>query len=116
MKVTQEDINKITYYAGAKRSIELCSSLLEGLLYDLDGLNFLCVKNGGLYISYENTHTYYDPERTEPSPDYYGYFTLRWENEPSEKVGDYMTLEDLDYVLCALCDFVERAFPQCENG
>jgi hypothetical protein len=41
---------------------------------------------------------------------------LRWENKPSEKVGDYMTLEELDGVLCALSDFAEKTLPRLENG
>lgn len=112
MKVTIENVGKITYYAGTNRPIKCCQRLLEGLLSDLEMFNRLCTKNGGLYISYEDIHTEYSPERTEPCPDYYGYFTLRWENEPSKKVGDYMTLEELDGVLCALCDFVEKTVPQ----
>lgn len=112
MKVTKENVGKITYYAGAKRQITLCATLLETLLSDLETLNALSPKNYGLYISYEDVHTVYSPERTDPCPDYYGYFTLRWENEPSETVGSYMTLNELDGVLCALCDFVEKTVPQ----
>ena len=108
MKVTEESIDKIEYYAGAKRQITSCAGLLKALLSDLEALNALNAKYGGLYISYEDTHTEYSPERTDPCPDYYGYFTLRWENEPSEMVGDYMTLEELDLVLCALCNFAEK--------
>lgn len=108
MKVTKENVGKITYYAGAKRQITSCACLLEALLSDLEALNTLNAKYGGLYISYEDTHTEYSPERTDPCSDYYGYFTLRWENEPSEIVGDYMTLEELDLVLCTLCNFAEK--------
>lgn len=116
MKVTTENIGKIEYYAGTKYAgmksqITLSSSLLTGLLYDLESINRLCAKNGSLYIDYEDEHTAYDPERTDPCPDYYGYFTLRWENEPHKTVGVEMTLEELDGVLCALCDFVEKTVP-----
>lgn len=107
MKVTKENICKIEYYAGGTHPITLQASLLESLLHDLEALNTLCAKNGGLYISYENEHTEYSPERTDPCPDYYGYFTLRWVNKPSETVGAEMTLKELDDVLCALCDFAE---------
>lgn len=111
MKVTKENVDKIKYYAGAKHKIEICTRLLDGLLCDLKDLNALCAKNGALYISYEDTHTEYNAERTDPCPDYYGYFTLRWENESYEKIGDYMTLENLDGVLCALYDFAEKIVP-----
>ena len=112
MKVTKENIANIRYYAGTKRPTESCTILLKGLLDDLESFNTLSPKNGGLYISYEDMHTEYSPERTDPCPDYYGYFTLRWEDDPSETVGDYMTLEELDGVLCALCDFAEKTVPQ----
>ena len=112
MKVTKENVGNITYYSGTKRQITSCATLLEALLSDLETLNALSQKNYGLYISYEDVHTVYSPERTDPCPDYYGYFTLRWENEPSEIVGVEMTLEELDGVLCALCDFVEKTAPQ----
>ena len=65
-------------------------------------------RENSMFIEYENAHTVYSPERTDPCPDYYGCFTLRWENEPSETIGDFMTLDELDTVLCALNDVLER--------
>jgi hypothetical protein len=115
MKVTKENVISIRDYGGSRYSIERNARFLGSLLDDLDMLNSL-TKPHKLYVNYDDKHTEYSPERTEPSPDYYGYFTLRWENKPSEKVGDYMTLEELDGVLCALSDFAEKTLPRLENG
>jgi hypothetical protein len=107
MKVTFDNFRTIAYYAGTKDLITSCGNLLGGLLCDLETVNHLNRKNDVLYIDYIDTHTEYSPDRTDPCPDYYGYFRLPWENEPSETVGDYMTIDELDGVLCALTDFVE---------
>ena len=60
-----------------------------------------------LYIDYQDYHNEYSPERTDPCPDYYGLFSLRFEKNPYETVGDMMTLEELDTILCALVNFME---------
>ena len=107
MRVTKENIGQIFGSpTGHKR--------LESLLDELADIN-LCMNDNdywstkmSMFIDYEDKHTVYSPERTDTCPDYYGYFTLRWENEPSETIGDYMTIEELDLVLCALNDVLER--------
>ena len=38
---------------------------------------------------------------------FYGLFSLRFEKNPYETVGDMMTLEELDTILCALVNFME---------
>ncbi len=73
----------------------------------LNGNDYWSMKMS-MFIDYVDEHTAYSPERTDPCPDWYGFFTLRWECEPSETVGDYLTLEELDTVLCVLSDVAER--------
>ena len=60
-----------------------------------------------LYIDFENEHTQYSPERVDPCPDFYGLFSLRFEKNHYEIVGDYMTIEELDSIMCALINFTE---------
>ena len=85
--------------------------LFEALLIDLAELNQLLEdKNEDyrkLYIDFENEHTQYSPERTDPCPDFYGLFALRFEKNPYETVGDYMTIEELDSIMYALINFTE---------
>ena len=86
-------------------------TLFEALLIDLGELNQLVEdKNEDyrkLYIDFENEHTQYSPERVDPCPDFYGLFSLRFEKNPYEIVGDYMTIEELDSIMCALINFTE---------
>ena len=79
---------------------------MKTLLYELDDINR--DRYNKVYIEYIGEHTLYNPERTDPCPDYYGSFLLRWEDEPFMTVGIEMTLEELDTVLCTLSDFVEH--------
>ena len=101
MKVTKENF----------KCIENNQSLLESLLIDLEELNQLLEDKDEsyrkLYIDYQDYHNEYSPERTDPCPDYYGLFSLRFEKNPYETVGDMMTLEELDTILCVLVNFME---------
>ena len=101
MKVTRENF----------KDIENNQGLLESLLIDLEELNQLLEDKGEayrkLYIDYEDKHTEYSPERIDPCPDYYGLFSLRFEKNPYESVGDMMTLEELDNALFILINFIE---------
>ena len=86
-------------------------TLFEALLIDLAELNQLLEdKNEDyrkLYIDFENEHTQYSPERVDPCLDFYGLFSLRFEKNHYEIVGDYMTIEELDSIMCALINFTE---------
>jgi len=110
MKVTQENIKDIKYIYDY-HNVENGKNILDSLLIDLGELNNELDNKGEsykkLYIDYEDKHTEYSPERTDPCPDYYGTFTLRFENKPYETVGGVMDLNELDTVLCALIDFIE---------
>lgn len=110
MKVTQENIKDIKYIYDYY-NVENGKNILDSLLIDLGELNNELDNKGEsykkLYIDYEDTHTEYSPERTDPCPDYYGTFTLRFENKPYETVGGVMDLNELDTVLCTLIDFIE---------
>ena len=85
--------------------------LCEGLLIDLAELNQLLDDHDEtyrqLYIDYNTEHTEYSPERVDPCTDYYGMFTLRFEKNPYETVGDYMTINELDNALFILINFTE---------
>ena len=78
--------------------------LLSALFEDLDYVNKH--SNADLFIDWQNFHNEYSCERTDPCPDYYGYYTLRPIHSPYESVGDEMTLKDLDSALFLLCGYV----------
>jgi hypothetical protein len=110
MKVTIDNINTIEYFYGDNPLVKktlINRGLLASLLLDIAELNNQIDERKHIYIDYENEHTEYSPERTDPCPDYYGLFTLRFENKPSETVGGIMDLNELDTVLCALVNFIE---------
>lgn len=110
MKVTNENIENIKYIY-KYYNIECGKQLLKSLLIDLLEFNQLLEDKGEsyrkLYIDYIDEHTGYSPERTDPCPDYYGLFTLRFEKNPCETVGDYMTIHELENALFVLINFVE---------
>jgi hypothetical protein len=110
MKVTTENIKDIQYIYDYY-NVENGRNVLESLMIDLMELNQLLDNKDEsykkLYIDYEDKHTEYSPERTDPCPDYYGQFKLRFEKNPYETVGDIMTLNELDVVICALVNFIE---------
>lgn len=81
-------------------------SLLKALLIDVGEINRLC-GNANIYIDWQDFHNDYSPERTDPCPDYYGMYQIR--RGYNDTIGDFMTIDDLDFVLCALCDFIEQA-------
>ena len=85
--------------------------LFEALLIDLSILNRLLVDQGDayrqLYFDIETNHTPYSPERTDPCPDYYGMYTIRFERNSYKIVGDYMTINDLDNAMLILSNFVD---------
>lgn len=110
MKVTIDNIKEIKYFANDKRTIEQCQYLLETLLDDLLELNTSLDDHGEnyrhVYIDYYDEHTDgYSPERTDPCPDYYGYFNIRFEKNHYETVGPIVDLDELDTILCALINF-----------
>lgn len=103
MKLTDENYKDYV----PKKDQELFGSLL----IDLSTLNSILVDQGEayrkLYFDIETNHTPYSPERTDPCPDYYGMYTIRFEKNKYETVGDYMTINELDNAMLIISNFVE---------
>lgn len=95
MKITKENLDKLPI-------IE--RPLVEALLNDLETINSLGTKK--LYIDWQDWHNEYSPERTDPCPDYYGYYTLRFVSN-NDIVGVEMDLDTLDTVMCVLYNYLE---------
>ena len=112
MKVTLENIKNIEYFVDGNTLIEIDQNLLESLYIELKGLNNALENQGQsnkeLYIDYIDKHTEYSPERTDPCPDYYGMFRLRFVWGDNDSVGVEMTLDELDSAICILSDFIEK--------
>jgi hypothetical protein len=98
MRVTYENIKTLPISDTAKR-------LLKALLLDIDDINKMNLKPP-IYIDWQDFHNEYSPERTDPCPDYYGYYTLKSEVLEGEIIGIEMTLDMLDDTLCALSNYV----------
>ena len=78
--------------------------LLEGLLIDLKEINQVSNKPK-IYIEFQDRHNEYSPERTDPCPDYYGYYTIRSET-CEDLLGVEMDLDTLDTALCLLNNYL----------
>lgn len=104
MKITKENVNELNIDDYSKH-------LLNALLIDLIELNNELDKqnlsNKKLYIDYQDYHNEYSPERTDPCPDYFGYYFLRFENNSNATCGAEMTLDELDNTLCTLINLIE---------
>jgi len=79
--------------------------LLKSLLFDLNQIN-QTGKFPELGIEYIEEHTDYSPERVDPCPDYYGMYRL-FKVKTGDTVGEPMTLDNLDLVLCILFELLE---------
>jgi len=109
MRVTSQNVKLINYICGSKNPIEHDRSKLINLVLDAVSVNMYLDKmnpDRKIYIDYETEHTEYSPERVDPCPDFYGLFTLRYENYPNETIGDPMTIDELDDALFILNDFL----------
>jgi hypothetical protein len=106
MKITIDNIQeakKINDKISIYYLESLCIDLME-LNNELENKN---LNNKKLYIDIQDFHNEYSPERVEPCPDYYGMFSLRFEND-DYMVGDYIErLDDLDTIIFTLIDFFE---------
>lgn len=80
-------------------------SLLQALLDDLEEINKK-EERPAIYIDWQDYHNEWSPERTDPCPDYYGYYTLRWSHDNSEMIGMEVTIYGLDMALCTLYNYV----------
>ena len=102
MEITKENIFALEKISENDRNI-----LLE-LLDDINDINKYITNE--LYIDIQHTHDDYSAERTEPCLDYYGFYSLRFKNKPTERVGWFMNIGELDnavYIIsdfCSLCD------------
>ena len=96
MKITKKNYKDIV----PEHEQELINSLLE----DLGDINKYHKKDK-LYIDWQDYHDEYSCERTDPCPDFYGYYRIKFENLPYESVGDVMTIDELDSALCVLFSY-----------
>ena len=57
-----------------------------------------------LEVDWQDYHNEYSPERVDPCPDYYGYYSLI---EGKKVIGDKMTIEELDNAIFIIKEFIE---------
>lgn len=101
MQIDFQNIDKLPLEDKEKR-------LLLSLLMDLEeSRELLPESNNNLWIDWQDYHNSYSPERTDPCPDYYGYYRLYLNKQ---NIGIEMTVEELDQNLCTLIDFITILF------
>lgn len=81
--------------------------ILKAILDDLDFINKSKLYLKNLYIEWQDYHDEWSPERTDPCPDYYGYYSLCFE-DTNQFIGVEMSLNQLDSTLCLLYDIMEH--------
>ena len=83
------------------------NGLLRSLLDDLEIIN--SQHNTNIELHQVDKHTEWSPERTDPCPDYYGMYYL-YIPETKEIIGDYMYIDDLNEIMCALSEFSDYLY------
>ena len=116
IKLTKDNIKDVEYSVGCV-SMEDLPQLLNSLLDELNGINDMTIDIHGdkaslLSIAWENEHTEYSPERTDPCPDYYGFFYIIKDGvtiggASTANIGGAMSIDQLEEAICLLDDFVE---------
>ena len=82
-------------------------SLLLTLLIDLEE-NAVLPRE--LEIHWQDWHNEYSPERTDPCPDFYGTYGLKWQGS-DDYINHELTIDELDNHICTVC----LAFEQLEE-
>ena len=84
-------------------------TLFQSLLVDLIDINQRLKENGmsEIFIDFQEYHDEYSPERTDPCPDYYGYYRIYSQIDPYNHIGLEMNIHQLDDSLCLLNNFIE---------
>ena len=70
---------------------------------DIEAIN-LYPSKPSIFIDWQDYHNEYSPERTDPCPDYYGYYRLKTNN--GDLIGLEMNVDTLDDCLCVLYDYL----------
>lgn len=95
MRITKENVDKIPLEEKDRR-------LLTSNISDINELNSMTGKD--FYLDWQDFHDEYSPERTDPCPDYYGYFSIR-EGSYYPTIGEmYPTVKELDDAILVLMD------------
>lgn len=95
MRITRENVGKIPLEDKDKR-------LLVSIILDVNELNAMTGKD--FFLDWQDFHDEYSPERTDPCPDYYGYFSIM-ESSYDSTVGEkYPTIKELDNAILVLID------------
>ena len=95
MRIAKEKVDKIPLEEKDRR-------LLTSNISDINELNSMTGKD--FYLDWQDFHNEYSPERTDPCPDYYGYFSIR-ENSYDSTIGEmYPTVKELDDAILVLMD------------
>lgn len=97
MKVTKENLEKLP---------ESERLLMSSLLDDIEEINTTISGSGKeLYIDRQDYHDEYSPERTDPCPDYYGYYRIIGIGLFGD-IGWPVKIDDLDYEILVIADIV----------
>ena len=110
MKLTKDNIAKINVSDEVKKSL-----ILD--LTDIDEINTISGKD--FYINWQDYHDEYSPERTDPCPDYYGYFSIRELGSPFDNIGEpCANEEELQDIILTVYDTCIAIFlnDYCEVG
>jgi hypothetical protein len=102
MKLNYENIYTLSFDEAIKER-------LKADLKDIDEINEMSGKK--FFINYQDYHDEYSPERTDPCPDYYEYFTIREEAHPYDIIGPECASEyDLEDVIMTISNTISALY------
>lgn len=107
MKVTNDNLNMLP-----EKERDLAKALLTDIL---EINNWSHVGGHGadkdVWLDWQDYHDEYSPERTDPCPDYYGYYAIMQKSKDGlEVICDKMPLKDIDWLVCGLLDYAHGLF------
>lgn len=110
IRLNEDNLDKVEYCVGCVGPEEQ-TKLLLSLVKEARDINSILTNFPGqdmktISIYWENEHTEYSPERTDPCPDNYGFFYIMM-NGVNHTIGEAMSIDQLDESLSLLYDFVE---------
>lgn len=107
MKITEHNIDKLP-----AKDVDLVNALLT----DIEEINNWQHVGGhssekDIYLDWQDFHNEYSPERTDPCPDYYGYYALMQLGEDGyETICDKMPIKDIDWLVCGILDHTQNLY------
>ena len=104
MKVTIENLHILPEHEQAYARAILDDVLELNTLNHSAGYGF----DKDIWLEWQDYHNEYSPERTDPCPDYYGYYGLMHKTKYGEEpIAEMMPLKDIDWLIFGIIEYTK---------